>query len=165
MTVIDIIILVVLGAGAVRGFMKGFVKQFSSLVGLVAGLLAAKALYMPFAAKLCPAVTQSATFAQCLAFILIWIAVPLAFSLIASLLTRTLEAISLGWLNRFAGAGLGILKYMLLAGLLINVLQYIDADNQLISGTKKQESALYYPMEKFTGMFFPAIKKVAQQYI
>lgn len=165
MTAIDIIILVLLGAGAVLGFMKGFIRQFASLVGLVAGLLAAKALYMPFAERLCPAVTESVSFAQALAFILIWIAVPLAFLLIASVLTKTMEAISLGWLNRCLGAGLGILKYMLIAGALIHVIQYIDPEGRLISETKKQESVLYYPMESFTGIFFPAIKKVAQQYI
>ena len=45
MATIDIVILVVIGAGAVVGFMKGFVKQLAALLGLIVGLLAAKALY------------------------------------------------------------------------------------------------------------------------
>jgi membrane protein required for colicin V production len=128
-------------------------------------LLAAKALYTSLAVKLCPTVTDSMTVAQILAFVIIWIAVPLIFTLVASVLTKAMEAVSLGWLNRLLGAGLGALKYLLLVSLVVCVIQFIDTDSQLISQTKKEESLLYYPMERFAGMFFPAAKEVTQQYI
>ena len=69
MAIIDIIILVAFGLGAIIGFMKGFVKQLASLLGLIVGLLAAKALYASLAAKLCPTLTDSMTVAQVLAFV------------------------------------------------------------------------------------------------
>ena len=80
MATIDIIILIIIGAGAIVGFMKGFIRQLASILGLIVGLLAAKALYTTLAEKLCPTVTDSMTVAQVLAFIIIWIAVPLIFS-------------------------------------------------------------------------------------
>lgn len=161
----DIVILVVVGLGAILGFMKGFIKQLASLLGLIIGLLAAKALYVTLAEKLCPTVTDSMTVAQILAFILVWVAVPLGFALIASLLTKAMEAISLGCLNRFLGAGLGALKYFLLVSVLISVIEVVDTGNKMIGETKKQESVLYYPMESFAGIFFPAAKHVTEQYI
>ena len=36
MTTIDIIILIIIGAGVVAGFMKGFIRQLASILGLVA---------------------------------------------------------------------------------------------------------------------------------
>ena len=165
MTVIDIIILIAVGAGVVNGFLKGFIRQLASILGLIVGLLAAKALYAPLAAKLCPAVTESMTVAQVLAFVVIWIAVPLLFTIVASVLTKAMEAVSLGWLNRWLGCGLGALKFMLLASLVICVIEFVDGDNKLINETKKSESLFYYPMETFAGMFFPAAKEVTQQYI
>ena len=165
MTTIDIIILIALGAGVIIGFMKGFIRQLASILGLIVGLLAAKALYTSLAVKLCPTVIDSMTVAQILAFVIIWIAVPLIFTLVASVLTKAMEAVSLGWLNRLLGAGLGALKYLLLVSLVVCVIQFIDTDSQLISQTKKEESLLYYPMERFAGMFFPAAKEVTQQYI
>ena len=159
------IILIALGAGVIIGFMKGFIRQLASILGLIVGLLAAKALYTSLAVKLCPTVTDSMTVAQILAFVIIWIAVPLIFTLVASVLTKAMEAVSLGWLNRLLGAGLGALKYLLLVSLVVCVIQFIDTDSQLISQTKKEESLLYYPMERFAGMFFPAAKEVTQQYI
>ena len=76
-----------------------------------------------------------------------------------------MEAISLGWLNRWLGSGLGALKFLLLTSLVICVIEFIDSDNKLISATKKSESLLYYPMETFAGIFFPAAKNITQQYI
>ena len=165
MTTIDIIILIALGAGVIIGVMKGFIRQLASILGLIVGLLAAKALYTSLAVKLCPTVTDSMTVAQILAFVIIWIAVPLIFTLVASVLTKAMEAVSLGWLNRLLGSGIGALKYLLLVSLVVCVIQFIDTDSQLISQTKKEESLLYYPMERFAGMFFPVAKEVTQQYI
>ena len=140
MTIIDIILLVVIGAGAVIGFIKGFIKQLASILGLIVGLLAAKALYVSVAERVFSKITDSMTFAQ-------------------------MEAISLGWLNRWLGAGLGALKFLLLVSLLICVVEFIDSDNTMIDRTMKEESVLYYPIESFAGMFFPAAKEVTEQYI
>ena len=165
MTIIDILILIIIGAGAVVGFTKGFIRQLASILGLIVGLLAAKALYMSLAAKLCPAVTESMTVAQVLAFVMIWIAVPLIFTLVALVLTKAMNAVSLGGVNRWFGSGLGALKFMLLTSLVICVIEFIDGDNKLISATKKNDSLLYYPMKTFAGIFFPAAKNITQQYI
>ena len=165
MATIDILMIIAFGIGAVIGFMKGFIKQLASIWGLIVGLLAAKALYAGLAEKLCPTVTDSMTFAQILAFLIIWIAVPLGFTLVASLLTKALEAISLGWLNRWLGSGLGALKYLLLVSLLVGVIEFVDEEDKLISKTKKEESVLYYPIKSFGGIFFPVAKHVTEQYI
>ena len=161
MTTIDTVILIVLGAGAIVGFTKGFLKQLAGLLGLVAGLLIAKALYATVAERFFLPLTDSLTVAQGIAFVVIWLAVPLAFLLLATLLTKAMEAVALGWVNRLLGAGLGLLKSALLVSLLICVVEYIDSDNTLLKRTKKQESVLYYPMEKFAGIFLPAAREVA----
>lgn len=163
MTTIDILIIALFLLGAIAGLVKGFLKQLASILGLVAGLLAAKALYATVAERLCHTVTESMTVAQILAFVLIWIAVPLVFALVASLLTKAMEAVSLGWINRLLGAGLGALKALLLVSLLIGVIEFIDADNTLIEKTKKEQSVFYYPMKQFAGIFFPAAKEVISE--
>lgn len=165
MATIDIIIVVWIGIGVVVGLMQGFVKQMASIVGLVAGLLVARALFGTVAEWLAPALGTSVTIAQILAFVMIWVIVPLGFALVASLLTKALDAIHLGWLNRWLGSGLGALKYMLVIGLLIHVIEYIDRKDELISQTKKQESVLYYPMRDLSGIFFPIVKNVTEQLI
>ncbi len=162
MEILDIIILVLIGLGAIQGLMKGSIKQLATLVGLIAGLLLARALFATVAEQLAPALGTSITIAQILSFILIWVAVPLGCSWVASILTKALEMVSLGWLNRLAGALLGAVKVMLLIGLSIYVLEYIDPKSEMMSRKTKETSALYAPMKEFTGMFLPAIKDVTE---
>lgn len=96
MATIDIIILAMIGVGVIMGLIKGFVKQMASIVGLIAGLLMARALFGIVAERLAPVLGTSTTVAQVLAFILIWIAVPLGFAFVASLLTKALDAVPYG---------------------------------------------------------------------
>ena len=94
MTTLDIILLVLIGTGAVLGFAKGFLRQLAGLLGLIVGLLAAKALYATVADEVFSQVTDDAGLARGLAFVAIWLLVPLLFLLVASLLTR---AMSMRW--------------------------------------------------------------------
>ena len=103
MEVIDIIILILIGVGVIQGLMKGSIKQLAAIAGFVAGLLLARALFGTVAQQLAPALGTSITIAQILSFILIWVAVPIGCSLVASVLTKALDVINLGWLNRLAG--------------------------------------------------------------
>ena len=165
LTVIDIILLVIIGVGVIFGLMKGALKQLAAIVGLIVGLLVARALFGAVGEWLAPALGTSLTIAQILAFILIWVAVPIAFSLVATLLTKVLDALSLGWLNRLLGSLFGALQYLLLISLAIHALEYIDTKNELISKTKKKESALYYPIKEFTESFLPYVKNVTDKLI
>ena len=151
--------------GAVQGFIKGLVRQVASLVGLVAGLLIARALFGAVGEYLAVQIGTSVGFGQALAFLLIWVAVPVGLSVVAYLLTKTLELVHLGFVNRWLGAGLGAVKYLLVASLLIQLVEFIDAKNELIDKTKKEASSFYYPLEKFSGVFMPAMKTVTKQVI
>ena len=155
----------IVGLGAVVGFSKGFIRQLASVVGLVAGLLVARALYASVGEKLAMETGTSLTFARGLAFLLIWLVVPVGLSLAATLLIKAVDSIHLGFVNRWLGAGLGALKYILLISLVIALIEYIDSEDSLIQSTKKKESVLYYSMESLSGVFIPVIKDATKQLI
>jgi len=163
MSVIDIIILVFIGIGTVWGMMKGFIRQLSSLVGLIVGLLVARALFAEVGEWIAPSIGVSVTIARVLAFFMLWIIVPLLFSLFASFLTKALQAVHLGWVNRWLGGGLGAIKFMLFIGMAAQLLEFVDAENELLPQTLMEESVLYRPMYDFAGAFIPAIKVAGEQ--
>lgn len=165
MGTIDLVILLLFVFGAVRGLMRGFFKQVASLLGLIVGLLVARAMYMPLADKISPMMDSSMTVVQIISFVVIWLAVPIGFSILAHFLTRLMEALSLGWLNRWLGAGMGAIKYLILVSLVIGVIEFIDRDDRLISKTKKESSVLYYPMKSFAGIYLPVAKNITEEYI
>lgn len=165
METLDWIIIAVIAIGAILGFTKGFLKQLASIVGLIAGLLVARALFVSAGERLATEIGASVTFSQILAFIIIWMVVPVSLCIIAGMLTKAIDAISLGFINRWLGAGLGAIKYGLLASIVICFIEYADTENTLIQPTKKQASVLYYPMKRFSGIFIPVVKDVTQHLI
>lgn len=165
MTELDWIILIVVGLGAILGFMKGLIKQLASIVGLIAGLLIARAMFVAVGEKLAAELDTSLTFAQVLAFILIWIIVPVLFLLLGNVLTRVIEVVHLGFVNRMLGAGVGALKFLLLVGIAIHFIEYIDSKDTLITRTVKKASVLYYPIGEFSNVFSPTVKNVTKQLI
>ncbi|KAA6343538.1 hypothetical protein EZS27_008792 [termite gut metagenome] len=157
MTITDIIILVCMVVGAGIGFKKGLVWQAITIVGLVLGFIVAKYLYIYVAEKYISSVTNSFTIAQIIAFIGIWIFIPLVFSLVGLLLTKVVDVVSLGCFNRLLGAVLGVIKYMFFIGVVIYVLDYFDTQHHVLSREKKEASLFYYPLKAFADKIFPII--------
>lgn len=156
MATLDIIFLIFIAFGIVLGFIKGALKQLAGLLGLVIGLLAAKVLYASVAEQVFSRVTDNLTVAQVLSFVAIWVAVPLLFLWVATLLSKMMEAVSLGWVNRLLGAALGGLVHVLVLSLLVCVIEFVDTDSMLLSRDAKRQSVLYDKLEPLAGLFFPA---------
>ena len=163
MTTIDIIIIVIISVGILLGLAKGALKQLAGLLGLIVGLMAAKALHATVAQEVFSHVTDNMTVAQMLAFLAIWVVVPLLFWGVACALTKALDAVCLGWINRLLGGVLGGAAHALLVSLLICVLEAVDTKDDLIGKGQKMESILYYRMEPLAGLFFPAAKEFTEQ--
>ena len=89
-----------------------------------------------------------------LAFILLWIGVPVGLSLLAYMLTKAVETVKLGGLNRLGGALLGGLKYMVFLSCALNVAFRIH----LISGSTGEHSRLYHPVRAMSDKLFDVCK-------
>ena len=162
MQIIDIIISTLLVVGLLMGLVKGLVKQVASLAGLVCGLLVGRAFYMPVGGFFVKIFKLSVEASHITAFVLILILVPLLFSLVGWLLSKLLSAISLGWINRLLGGLVGVLKFALLAGVIITGIEIFDQRDSLIAEEQKEASVLYYPIYEATGIFFDGIKEELQ---
>lgn len=146
MTILDYVVIVILVLAALSGLSKGLVRQLAALAGFAIGLLAARALYSSVAVKISPWVGTSTNVAEVVAFIAIWIVVPVAFLILAAVLTRTLEAVSLGWVNRLLGMAFGVVLSVLVLGLLTYALETLDTQHIILSRETKDASVLYYPL-------------------
>ena len=162
MQTIDIIIAVLLVVGLFCGLRDGLVKQIASLAGLVCGLLLGRAFYVPVGEWLAKTFSFSAEAAHVAAFILILVVVPLLFSLVGWLVSKLLKAICLGWINRLLGGLVGVLKFALLAGVIITGIELLDKHSSLVAKGKKEASVLYYPIYNATSIFFDGVKEEFQ---
>jgi membrane protein required for colicin V production len=117
MTALDIIVLLLVGGGLVRGAMRGFVGEMLSLASWIAAILALKLLHTPVTAALEGPVGTSAG-AAVLAFALVFGIVFICGKLIARRVGGATRRSVIGPIDRILGGGFGALKGIIGATLL-----------------------------------------------
>ena len=110
MALLDIILLLCFIPAIVSGISKGFVKQVIDLVAILIAAWAAFHFSQPLGALLAQHVTLDPSILNVISFVLIAIVAALLLNLIASLITKALKALSLGFVNRLLGLVFAILK-------------------------------------------------------
>ncbi len=150
----DILFLLVLAAGAWKGWSNGLLKEVLGLIGVFVGLYVAHLLYEQVGYQLAPHIGCSPTIANVIAFALIWIGVPIILGLAGSLLTKILEWAGLDSINNLGGAILSVVKYGLILGAVCNVL----AITRLVTEESQQNSILFEPLKRSTSIAFELAK-------
>lgn len=140
---LDYIILILLLIGLLTGFAQGVIKQAFGLGGLVGGLICGALLYKPAAVFLQDAIDMDDNVAQVVAFIIILIIVPLVFSIVGNLLSKFVKIISLGFVDRLLGGVFGVLKFFIVIGLCIQLLEMTGIVDKVIRSGEKKESRFY----------------------
>jgi membrane protein required for colicin V production len=157
MSVLDIIILVILLIGAIRGYFTGFLIQIFSLVALFAAIWIGIKYNTVFAAYLKKVISVNDSVLPYVSFILFLVLVVLIVTLIAWLLTKAIDKSALGTLNRICGALFGVVKMVILVGILILVMRKTDKKETFLTKVQKEESYLYQPIEKIALVIFPPV--------
>ena len=116
LTALDIVVILLVGGGAVLGLMRGFVTEVLSLMVWVFIVFALKFLHAPVTTMLTDMVGTSAG-AAVLAFAVIAGAVYFGGRLVANMVGERTRTSILGPLDRALGFGFGALKGLILASL------------------------------------------------
>lgn len=104
------------------GSRDGLVKSACTFIGFFAGLLLAYTFYLTVGEKLAPHLGKNAQVAPIIAFVILWLAVPIAMNFAGSILTKFVNAVFLGPVNTVGGAVFGMVKYFLGATLVLYAL-------------------------------------------
>ncbi len=116
-TALDIVVLILVGGGLVRGAMRGFVFEVLSLGAWIAGIVALKVAHAPVAAALAP-IVGTPSGAAVLAFALVFGLVFALAKLLAGRIGGRVRSSVVGPVDRLLGAGFGMLKGLIGATLL-----------------------------------------------
>lgn len=134
MTALDIFVILLLGGGAMVGFVRGFVHEALTLLAWVAAITCLK-LFHADAAAAVSGWASSETGAAALAFALIFRPVYIGVRVLARLMGRASRKSVLGPLDRFLGGGFGMLKgligatlFFLLANLATDMVYGAEAE-------------------------------------
>jgi membrane protein required for colicin V production len=121
MTALDIIVLFLLGSGAVFGFMRGFVQEALSLIAWLLIIAAVRIFHGPATAALSEAVGTTSG-AAVLAFLAIVIVIFALGKWISSSIGKKSRKSVLGPIDRVLGFGFGMVKGLIFATLIFLLL-------------------------------------------
>ncbi len=150
---IDIFILVLLLWAAFCGYRNGFLRELVSTAGVVIGLLVAATCYDKLGEYLCVDGTEVNAVTSVVAFLLLWIIVPIALGFAATILTKALQFVCMGFVNSLLGVVVSAAKYVLLLSCVLNAMQSLN-----ILNTERTEGS--YLFEPVTGFLNTAFEKV-----
>ena len=140
MNFVDIAVLVLVLLSSLAGFGSGLIRSVFSLVGLVLGIVVASWYYRRFADQLFP-LTHNRAFSEAIWFCILALAVMVSAGIVGLAIKRLVHGVGLGWLDRLAGFGFGLLRGALLITVCIMTLAAFFPDTEWLSQAK---SAKYF---------------------
>lgn len=155
MNAIDIILSIILLFGLVRGFFKGFLVELAGLVALILGIYGAvhfSGITLNFLEGF---LSWEERYLVLLAFALTFFLIVIAIVLLGRILTKLLNLLALGIVNRLAGAFFGLLKMAFFASLFFMFLN--QSEIYSIEKESRENSILYSPVEDMAPLILPSI--------
>lgn len=157
MNYIDLIICLPLVYGIFRGFTKGFAIELATLAALIIGVFGAYKFSYITTVFLRNKFEFDGEYLPYVSFFITFIVIVILVNLLGKLLDKLLNAVSLGFINRIAGALFGFLKLAVVTCLLVFLVHKIDDKTGLIPETHKENSLLYERAYDFTLKILPYI--------
>ena len=158
MTVIDIIILVLLALAVFKGIKDGLMRQLGGIVGLILGIFLAGRL-SGWLHRVAPTLSENVV--KVLSFIVIIVVVCLCVVLLSRLLEKVIKITTLGWINRLLGVLLSVSAVVLLIGVVISVIEYVNTTwFTIISPEQMAKSKGVQIISSITDALFPYLKQL-----
>lgn len=165
MHTIDLIILVGVLIGLVRGVMTGGIRQVLSFAGIFLAFIIAAKTTDSLGSSLAEGLGVPESMAPIIGFALVFLLVQGIAYGIARMLEKFLKAIKLGALDKVLGGGIGVFKSALVISLVLFLGNYVGIPNQ----ETRDSSVFYrtvYPVLPATWEFvtgrLPKIKRAAE---
>ena len=117
----DILMLIILAYGLIRGIFRGLVRELASIVGVLGGFYAAYSYY-PHVARLISAWITNPAYLNILSYLIIFSVVVVIVGILAVVIKYLLNIAYLGWVDRVSGALFGVLKSVLVISVVFIVL-------------------------------------------
>ena len=153
--IIDLIILLCLGWGAYKGFRKGFIIQSFAIIALIIGIWGGFALSGYVEPFLLKHFQMDETTRSIISFVVVFLLMLILVYTSGFLVSKVADAVTLGLINRLAGAFFGIFANALVLSVIIILLNKINDKKNFLPKDKLEKTYLYEPIGKVAPAIFP----------
>lgn len=158
MSWLDIIILLPLLIGLVRGLMRGFVVELTAIVAIIFGFVGTHLWGATFAIWLSQQFAWPEAICSVVSYALLFLGITLLLNLVAKLLSRLFKAVNLGWLNRLFGAVFGVTKWATIVLFIVLCVHRLDDQFHFFKEDLKQQSTIYNYITPLSEKVWKAVK-------
>lgn len=163
MSVLDIVLLVLILFGLIRGLMKGFFVEIASLIALIAGVYGA----IHFSHYAVNFISENSEWEEktvsIIAFAVTFIVIVLVIALAGQALTKLASFAALGIVNKLMGALFGALKMAVIVSVILNVFDSMNRTIPLTDERSIEESMLYQPVKSLVPLIFPPLLEKSRE--
>lgn len=149
---IDVIILVLLGLAGARGFMKGFFVELAGMVALILGIWGGIHFNEQVAELLGIEPSKRA-----ISFLVTVLGIMIAVHIVSRIVTKFVDVVQLGILNKLGGALLGFLSSAFLFSVLLNIAFAKKDGTWITSFVTRNETVLIEPLRAFAPLILPDV--------
>ena len=158
MAILDIILLLCFVPAIVSGISKGFVKQVVDLAAILIAAWAAFHFSTVLGTWLARYITLEPSILNVISFILIIIIAAILLNLVGALITKALQAVSLGFVNRLLGMVFAVLKVALVLGLVILLFETLNETLHFVKPEATADAVVYNALKDAADKIFPILK-------
>ena len=160
---LDIVIIIILASGFIKGLFDGLVKQLISVFALILAFVFAGTLagiirhlidtYLHWETSL-PPTTVNAIY-----YIIAFILIVSVFGLLSKFVDQIVKHTPIGTLNRLGGGAFGFILSLLLLSFALNVLSAFDMESKIIKKETQEKSITYTPVKMALPIVYPYIEE------
>lgn len=163
METLDIVLGFILFISFLFGLSKGFLKSFLSLIGIVFAVYIALTFAQKMKIILENRLSLSEDLIGILAFLILFILVMVAFSILGRVLTKVASFMMMGWLNKILGGLFSMVKYAFVVSV---VFMFVNASEfySILSAEDRQNSVLYGPIASLAPAVLPEIQRGIKEF-
>ena len=159
MSFLDIVLGIILVVGLFQGIKNGLFVELASLISLILGIYIAIKFSFLARVMLSGLVQWNPKTIQITAFIITFLVVVVAISLLAKFLTGIANFAQLGILNNLGGGFFRLLKTILILSIFLNLFEKINFNNTFAKKETLDKSLFYRPIQQAAQFIYPSIEK------
>ena len=148
MNLIDSICLIILIYGSYKGFKNGIVNEILSFIGILLGIYLSKTYYQAIDKYLATVFDSTNQLVSVISVILIFTLTIIFSKILSKVITKALNIMALGLLNKLIGSVFGLLKYLLILCIITFIFSKANDLFVFIETNKIEETQIFSKIQK-----------------
>ncbi len=148
MNLIDSICLIILIYGSYKGFKNGIVNEILSFIGILLGIYLSKTYYQAIDKYLATVFDSTNQLVSVISVILIFTLTIIFSKILSKVITKALNIMALGLLNKLIGSVFGLLKYLLILCIITFIFSKANDLFVFIEANKVEETQIFSKIQK-----------------